>query len=355
MNNKRGIGTAVAALAIVIALALAVVGLRAPGTPVARPGPDVAANPAAATADAQATGKTTPPQDPRHLPPLPPRGTPLAAMLPELERRAAAGESPAACRLAAELSTCRGVQAARDEHARWLAERRTALELSSAGRDAAAVETFNRVFEQELAMREQRLQALERHCDRVQAPTGAELALRWQHAARLGDPAAMRHYASGRAFGWGTIIETAPLLPQYQLEAETMARERVRAGDLAMTLQLAAATAPFASRTHSLLGQVVDEDLALSVALYRRALSALETEDSHNARRVATDIRGQLDLLEERLAPGDSDQARALEAEMRDWAPVQTDGLHRRTSAHGIGSSGEAWECPGAAPAERAP
>lgn len=352
MKTRQRYGPLAATLLVAAVLALALAWWRAPGTPGAQSGPE----PAAATGTGRdvASGEPATPPDPATLPPLPPAGTPLAAMLSELERRAAAGESPAACRLAAELSACRRLGAARDEHARWLAERRVALDLSTAGRDAAAAETFERVFEQELDLRERRLQALERHCAGVEPPTGAALALRWQHAARLGDPAAMRHYASGRAFSWGSIVESAPLLPQYRQEAGDMARARVRAGDLAMTLQLAAATAPLSSRTHSLLGQVVGEDLALSVALYRRVLAALETVDSHQARRVGTDIRGQLDLLEGGMTAAHRKQLAEHEAAFRDWAPVQIEALDRRTSAHGLATSGEARECPGAAPG-RAP
>lgn len=286
-------------------------------------------------------------RDSARLPPLPALGTPLAVSLPELKRRAAAGESPVACRLAAELGMCRGLRSHREDHERWLAERRLALELSTAGKDQAAAEGFSRVFEQELELRERRLQARERHCAGVEPPTGAELAARWRHAARLGDPAAMRHYASGRAFGWGSILDGAALFPQYRQEAEDMARERVRAGDLAMTLQLAAASAPLTSRTRSLLGQVVAEDVALSVALYRVALAALETVDSHNARRVATDIRGQLDLLEGDMTPDQQRHARALQVEAQAWSPVRLEDLNRQTSVHGIDWSGNVRECQG--------
>lgn len=286
-------------------------------------------------------------RDTGRLPPLPALGTPLAVSLPELKRRAAAGESPVACRLAAELGMCRGLRSHREDHERWLAERRLALELSTAGKDEAAVEGFSRVFEQELELRERRLQARERHCAGVEPPSGAELAARWRHAAHLGDPAAMRHYASGRAFGWGSILDGAALLPQYRQEAEGMARERVRAGDLAMTLQLAAASAPLTSRTRSLLGQVVAEDVAWSVALYRVALMALETVDSHNARRVATDIRGQLDLLEGDMTPDQQRRAQALQIEAQAWSPVRLEDLNRQTSAHGIGWSGDVRECQG--------
>lgn len=286
--------------------------------------------------------------DPQTLPPLPALDIPLANIMPELERRAANGESPAACRIAAELGRCRGLRAGREEHDRWLASRRIALELAVAGRDAQTVAAFNRVFNQELDLRESRLRALEQHCENVDLPTGAELTLRWQRAARLGDASAMRHYASGRAFGWGSILESAQLLPQYQQEAERMALELVRAGDLAMTLQLAAAAAPLASRHQSLLGQVVDEDTALSVALYRRTLAALEVVDSHIARRVATDIRGQLDLIEGGMTPHQLQRLKALEAESGSWQPVRSEELHRRTSAYGLGASGEPRECPGA-------
>ena len=39
--------------------------------------------------------------------PLPPAGTPVAAMLPDLKRRADAGDTRAACRLGVELIRCR--------------------------------------------------------------------------------------------------------------------------------------------------------------------------------------------------------------------------------------------------------
>lgn len=277
--------------------------------------------------------------------PLPALGAPLADVLPELRRRAAAGEPGAACRLAADLDSCRWLRARREDHARWLAERRQALELQGVGGSAESIAEFTRTFDQQVEQREAGLRGHEARCAGVPAPTEAELVRHWAQAARLGSHVAMRHYASGQAFQWSGILDGANELSAFRSEAPAMARALAEAGDLPMTIHLAGALAPLSSRTRTLLGQAVAEDPVMSLALYRRALDALVGLDSGTARRLADQVRQRIDLVEQFMTPDQRADAGRRQAELAQWRPLRPDSLHPATSVDGMRVPANVMHC----------
>ena len=235
--------------------------------------------PEATRPDARSASASSPKagsSEPRPLPPLEAR---LADILPELERRAAAGEAAAACRLAADRAWCGSLRTQREQHLAWAMDRQKTYENakpnSAPELNALALESF----EKELGRREARLEAMEARCAGVAPSSPSEVAAAWRLAAELGSEAARRYWASGQAIRPDGVLDSLDELALFRARAPRMAHQLVREGDLAMTLAMANATAPISTRTHSLLGQAVDENAALSLALYRRVLAALETVD----------------------------------------------------------------------------
>jgi hypothetical protein len=262
---------------------------------------------------------------------LPELDAPLATTLPELQRLAGSGHPRAACRLAAEIERCATVSALRQEHDRWLAERGRALELARRVDDPGAAQRFDAEFQAQLARREEVLRGISAHCATVDVAAPLDRIARWRAAARLGDPTAIRQYASGRVFSWGDIVATSAALPDYRREAEPMLLSLAAAGDLEATLLLAAAYSSLPSSSRSLLGQAVTPDGARSLALYRRALAAVREVDSHAARTLASDIGQQLDQLENNLPPEALQRAGEWQAETgAQWAAADPVDVGRR-------------------------
>jgi hypothetical protein len=313
-----------------------------------RPGPPPAKESAVVEPDvsAPAVPSALPPPAPVRRQPLPALDAPVARVLPELERRAAAGEAAAACRIAAELQSCGGLALQQQDFDRWLGERRRALELSVNGADPEAARVVNETFERELALREQQLARAGSHCEDVPPPAALDQIQRWRNAARMGSATAMRQYASGNVFRWSTILETAPALAAYRAEAEPMALAMARSGDLEMNLLLAAAYSPLPSRSRSLLGQAVQRDGAKSLLMYRRVLAHLQAIDSHEARRLATDIGNQIEQLEQSLPDADRARATGLERETTgQWRPLRDRGVRPYTSALGEPTAARPADC----------
>lgn len=312
-----------------------------------RPGPPPAPAPVVVAPEVSPSGAPSrPPPAPVRRQPLPALDAPVARVLPELERRAAAGEASAACRIAAELQSCGGLALQRQDFDRWLGERRRALELSINGANPESTRVFSETFERELAVREQQLARAGRHCEDVPAPAALDQIQRWRDAARMGNATAMRQYASGNVFRWGTILETAPALAAYRAEAEPMALAMARGGDLEMNLLLAAAYSPLPSRSRSLLGQAVQRDGAKSLLMYRRVLAHVQALDSHEARRLATDIGNQIEQLEQSLP--DADRARAADLEREttsQWRPLRDRAVRPYTSALGEPTAARPADC----------
>lgn len=284
----------------------------------------------------QAGGSTAIRPAVRPAEPLPPLDLPLASALPALQRQAAAGVPAAACRLAAEYQNCMSLPEQREELAAWLAQRRRALELTTAnGTRTENVDIFQRNFEQELALRENRLAPRERRCEGVELPTAAAVLRQWRQAALLGDPTAMRYYASGSGFRWSNVLDSADVLAAYRNEAPAMAWSLVRQGDLLMTLRVASAASSLTRFSPGLLDQVIEDDPALALALYRRVLEALEGQDGHDARRFALDLERKIDLVEQASTPGQLQEARTRALELQSWTPLSLRGLGRYTYTDG--------------------
>ncbi|GAB3350498.1 hypothetical protein [Lysobacter tyrosinilyticus] len=265
--------------------------------------------------------------------PLPPLEAPLASAIDDLRRRANAGDPGAACRLAAELTECDELRYRRTEDERWLAQRQRALQVIT---DPAVRQMAVQNIDSEMALRSHRVDALAQHCAKVPPPTVAESVALWRQAALLGNPAALRQYASGNAFRWNNLMEALPQLQAYRGEAESMARQLARQGDIDMILALAAGYAPAPTASRSLLAQTLKPDGAKAMALYLRAQEALQSDASGNYAALASDVGNEIDALRAQLAP--EDQARAAQmarTEFAGWNPPVLRGAQERINATG--------------------
>lgn len=301
-----------------------------------RSGPDSSASGAIdATAADPSGGQPSPARaHPAPAPdvPLPPLDVPLALALPALQAQAQAGVPAAACRLAAEYQNCLALERRREEMADWLSERRRAFELVTAnGQDTRLVDTFQRTFEEQLAQRENGLAAHERRCEGVALPDEAGLLRHWRQAAVLGDPTAMRYYASGTAFRWSNVLAAPDVQAAYRSEAASMAWSLARQGDLLMTLRLASATSSLTRFRPGLLDEVVEDDPALALALYRRVLWALKQDDRLDATRLTNEIRLRIDLIRQVATPEQIEDAARRLRDLDAWEPLSTKGLGRGT------------------------
>jgi hypothetical protein len=219
--------------------------------------------------------------------PLPELELPLRAILAGLEARARAGDAPAACRVAAEFGGCAMLSMHRAEADRWLADRQLALKLidSAQLRSEAAAR-----IEREMDGRMQQVDFLTRHCEGVQLPSPAENIANWRRAARLGNPAAVKQYASGNAFRGDSVMQALPALETYRHEGEALALAQARGGDVELALALAAAYDAAAQRPRSLLSQIVAPDPAMSLAIYLK----LERELAESRDARLDELRGTL-------------------------------------------------------------
>lgn len=278
--------------------------------------------------------------------PLPPMNAPLARILPELERRAATGDAAAACRIAAERGGCSWLRAQREHHLSWAAGEQQKLELASASASPEVMAEATRRLDRELSRREAQLEASESRCAGIDAPRPAQVAADWRRAAQLGSPSAMRYWASGQAIQPHGVLDSLDELAAYRAGAPAMARQLVRDGDLAMTLAMANATAPLSSRTLSLLGQAVDEDAALSLALYRRALAALETTTGDGyAAGLAAGVRERIKVISGLMPPQQLAEAARRELDFAGWAPVDVERIPNTLNARGQGILALAVHC----------
>ena len=252
--------------------------------------------------------------------PLPSLGAPLALVVADLQARSDAGDPAAACRLAAEQVHCsrREIQSA--ELDRWLAEQQAILA------DIAPVQmrkTVAQNIERQLAAREDFIDRTRRHCEGVPVASPNDIARQWRRAALLGSPAAMRQYASGNAFRWGSLMDSLPLLATYRTEAEAMALRVARDGDAGMLLALAAGYDPTPASHRSLLAQSLAPDGARALAMYQRAQSAMAHMPEDQMRQVRSQLASRLAAMESRLSPEDRERARQLLAgELAGWAPL---------------------------------
>lgn len=324
MSTPRSPMAKAAPFVLLLALAAGLALWWRGGAGPATPAPDAEGEPPAvaaaqdgATTSAPATANA--PSRPVPSTPLPSMAAPLALVIDELQARSDAGEADAACRLAAELAVCSQATIERSEYDRWLAERQATL-----GRvtDTEARRKLATDIEQQMEMRESMLENLSGHCANVPDASADRIAAQWRRAALLGNPAAMKQYASGNAFRWASIMDSLPALATYRTEAEAMALRVARDGDAGMLLSLAAGYDPSPSRGRSLLAQTLRPDGPRALAMYRRAQSALDALPPGQMARLRGQLASRTSALEATLSPEERVRADALaEQEFAAWAP----------------------------------
>ena len=295
---------------------------------------DAPAATAAANADAVVAAPAA-----RPVRPLPDPALPLPGVVAELEQRARAGEAAAACRLAAEWSHCSALPERRAEFDAWLAERRLALDMLPEAMRAEAAANIER----DMPLREQALRELRQHCGDVPVPSPSEVARMWRTAALGGNPAALRQYASGHAFKWGTLMDSLPELATYRAEAAGLAQMAASRGDLDLALALASAYAPTGRRERTLLLQSVPADPAQGLALYRRIEAALDAS-GHGDTRVAMEVTERIASLEKSLSPEQlADAVRHAGDMQARWQPLQVRGARQLRASGSVRPIERAW------------
>lgn len=224
--------------------------------------------------------------------PLPTLQTPLRLSLPELERRAAAGEPKAACRLAAEFAYCAQLRTQLAGVEQMMERELTLRQPDAPGSEASAGMHARRKYLVDMAKaRADDVLRETAHCDDVAAAQPATIARHWRAAALGGHVASMRHYAVGNAFRISDTLENLPALALYRTEAESIARRAVDAGDARTIAALAAAYSPLndgSRRTY--LAQAVRPNVVESLALYMQLRAASGPESDGSARMITARI-----------------------------------------------------------------
>ncbi|WP_155944720.1 hypothetical protein [Pseudoxanthomonas sp. Root630] len=278
--------------------------------------------------------------------PLPPLDQPLRDILPELKRRADAGEAAASCRLAAELDFCAQIRMRLASTAEMLRDgSESSVRFGQIDPNATRQEQ-QRQSEQALVAHSERLLEESAHCESVPASTPAQRVQYWRSAALGGNPMALRMYASGNAFRQENLLDQLEALRLYRGEAESMALRAAQSGDRMMVMALGHAYSPNnREQRRSLLSQAVKPDGARALAFYLHAqaqLPAPPATSPRNANRQAmrdNRLTRSIRELETQLDPAALAQARQLAADMaRDYAPpaMSSSGTTSRTEMRGI-------------------
>lgn len=283
---------------------------------------------------APSAGATASPRTPAQRPPdrpLPPLAPPLRDTLPELKRRADAGEAAASCRLAAELDFCAQIRMRLASAADMLRDGNDAsVRHGQIDPNATPQEQEEqRQSEQALVARSERLLEESAHCEGVPASTPVQRLQYWRSAALGGNPMALRMYASGNAFRQESVLDQLDALRVYRSEAESLALRAAQSGDRTMVMALGHAYSPNnREQRRSLLAQAVKPDGARALAFFLHAQTQLPAPPATSPRsanrqamrdnRLTRSIRE----LETQLDPAALAQARQLSADMaRDYAP----------------------------------
>lgn len=235
---------------------------RAPDAPAdIAPGAD-------ATAPAQATRQIAPGDRVDNSASLPQPGTPLSQIHDMLVRRAAAGESRAACRLAAEHERCEMARV----QLRALGVRTEQLDDMLTRGSGPQAEEARRRMQQRRAHSEEELRstrAVVAQCDAVPPLSPERRARYWRQAALAGHVPSMRHYAIGNAFRWHDLMDALPALQTYRREAEAVARRAALQGDAASMYALAMAYADSdGGHWRPFLAQAVTPDFTQALAWF---------------------------------------------------------------------------------------
>jgi len=247
--------------------------------------------------------------------PLPALSVPLRTTLPELRRRADAGEPAAACRLGAEMAYCDDIRRRLDE----AAAPNVYLPPPGRARDAEQ-DAAGRSARQAHAERSERLLQESLHCDGVPAFAPGESVRYWRIAARGGSLPAINYYVQGRAFQQENRLHDLEALRVYRSEAEAIALQGVAAGDIQTTLALAAAYADRPER-RSLLSQAVTPDASMSLALFLQAQSLLD-QPAPGMPPQGRMFAPAIAELERSLDPASLARARQQAAAFRRAAPI---------------------------------
>ncbi len=268
----------------------------------------------AARPSAQATAGTA------ALPvPLPPIGAPLADVLAELEQRARAGEAPAACRLAAELSRCGSLERRRQLRGMVDPVANPQRNRGGGAREGEGVPDWQIDAAARLDVG---IEVDEQICTGISREQSRN-ALPWLYeAARLGSLPAMTSFARASWWNDGSAVHHPQILDRYRADAESMAEAAIAAGDRSMLLPLGMALAG-GSGPFGLLSEVVQPD-----PVRARALLLLATGDtaaanaqagggSRRGNRGADMVRRTLDQLDEQLGPAEVAASEAQAAQLR--------------------------------------
>ncbi len=293
------------------------------------PGNDADTIAGAAAAAATATTQPTP---------LPPLDAPLADIVEDLHRRAAAGDGRASCRLASELAGCAQLARRQASLAGYLARRQQEMANESDAELRAAL-----ADETELMIQrgQELLDTGANHCAGIAPATDAEIARLWRQSALQGNLVGLRTYASGNAFAWELIMDHLPALSRFRDEAEAMALQAVQQGDFDMLLALASAYAPHTDiqRMPSLLAQVVEPDRVKALAMFRHAHDLVAADGGDGAAELQQRIQLRIQAIEDVVQPGESELAeRQRQTQFAGWAKPTLRGLAR------INASGEMVE-----------
>jgi len=307
------------------------------------PGVDVAGDTAPA---ARGAASARPPVQRPPDRPLPPLDQPLRDVLPELQRRADAGEAAAACRLAAELDFCAQIRMRLASTAEMLRDGSDSSVRFGQIDSNATPEEQQRQSERALVAHSERLLEESAHCDSVPPSTPVQRVQYWRSAALGGNPMALRMYASGNAFRQESVLDQLDALRLYRGEAESLAVRAAQSGDRMMVLALGNAYSPNnREQRRSLLSQAVKPDGARALAFFLHAqaqLPAPPATSPRNANRQAmrdNRLTRSIRELETQLDPSALAQARQLAADMaRDYAPpaMPSSGNTSRTEARGL-------------------
>lgn len=248
--------------------------------------------------------------------PLPAWDLPFHEAVSELEERAANGDGAAGCLLASGHLHCHSLPLQRLEFDGWLKAQNTRLDIIQHLPPDRA-DTRLAEFEAELERLEGALASAEHHCGNLAPPSPADIANIWHRAARAGNRAAMKQYASGNAFRWDSLLEALPELATFRQEAPAMAWQLMHEGDVEMLALLATAHSPLPRQRRWLLDQAVTPDAVTALALHRQLQQTL-TDEEHSDPLLEDTIR----QLQAQLSPEQLQQAERLRADhFSGWVP----------------------------------
>jgi len=251
--------------------------------------------------------------------PLPPIGAPLAGVLSELEQRAKAGEAPAACRLAAELSRCGSLERRRMFRGMFDPLANPQRNRDGSGRDGESIPDWQIDAAARLDVG---IEVDEQICADISREQTRN-SLPWLYeAARLGSLPAMTSFVSAAWWNDGSAVHHPQILDRYRAEATTMAEAAIAAGDRSLLMPLGLALAGSAGM-FGLLSEVAAPDPVRARALLLVAASAPGASSARGdggfrrGNRGVDMVRRTLDQLDAQLAPADVAASEAQAARLR--------------------------------------